>query len=233
MRYEEFDTVSPQTGLSGWFDGFCPSNKIADDLVRKSRGTWGQQAEWKRKMDALKIGPQQAEWESQKEEVRRLDRELKEERRNLEQEREISLALGLGAWCNGAVSRRKKAEESLSVAEKALGEIKGAFELLEKQQTEGIKEASVLIKENQQKLALIKQEIKTIKVKIEVYKAKRDNQQQNLATTTQEKSKAKKASIVGKVTENAPLIIGVIAVVGAIVYVKNNKKTKRTKAVVA
>lgn len=50
----------------------------------------------------------------------------------------------------------KKAEESLRSAEKSLGEIKGAFETLEHQQTQGIKHASQVIAENKTKIEGIK-----------------------------------------------------------------------------
>ncbi|MDB0601343.1 hypothetical protein PL373_09315 [Tenacibaculum maritimum] len=232
-----FKVENPQASgaqLNGWFNGFCPSNGIADSLNRKSKGVWAQHAETKKKLEALKNGAQAAEWESLKGQVRKIGDELKNLMRDLEQEKAIASAIGvdttgLGAWCNGAVSKRKKAEASLREAEKALGEVNGAIKTLEQQQTQGIKEASVVIKENQQKIEVIKKAITAIKTKIEVYKAERDHKQKEIANTGSKKSAAK-SDLVGKLKDNAPLIIAGVAVIGAIIYVKKSNKPKKTKA---
>ncbi|CAA0177273.1 conserved hypothetical protein [Tenacibaculum maritimum] len=232
---EEFDTINiyPAYGLHGWFDGFCPSNGIADRLNNQAKGVWAQKAEWDKKYEVLKNGKQAAEWESLKKEVRRLEEEIKAEQQKLAQEEGIADALGLGAWCNGAVSRRKKAEESLRNAEKSLGHIKGAFQTLERQQTEGIKGASTVIAENEKKLLAIKKSITVVKQKIARYKAERDHKAQQAAAnaTAAQASKARKNDLVGKLKENAPLIIGGIALLTAVVYVKKSQSKTAVKSV--
>ncbi|MFL0063726.1 hypothetical protein [Tenacibaculum maritimum] len=234
FRVEDPRVLSPQ--LNGWFSGFCPSNGIADSLNRKSHGVWSQAAETKKKLEALKNGAQAAEWESLKKRVRTLNDELKNLNIDLEREKSIAAAIGvdttgLGAWCNGAVSRRKKAEASLRAAEKALGEVKGAMDTLEQQQTQGIKEASVVIEQNQQKITAVKKAISSVQSKIEVYKAERDNKQKEIANTAS-KTAAGKSDFIGKLKENAPLIIAGTAVAATVIYVVTKKK-KKTSAVVA
>lgn len=231
---EEFDTINSYSAyaLGGWFDGFCPSNGIADNLNRQAQGVWAQKKEWDKKYNALKNGKQAIEWEVLKKEVRRLENEIKSEQIKLNQEKGISEALGLGAWCNGAVSKRKKAEASLRSAEKSLGEIKGAFQTLERQQTQGIREANKVIAENQQKVTAIKKEIIRIRKKIEVYKAKRDNKPKPVPTNNPTTvHNAKTTSMYGKLKENTPLIIGSLAIISAVVYWKSQQKKGTVKAV--
>ena len=228
---EEFDTIGTHVpyGLYGWFDGFCPSNGIASRLNNQAKGVWAQKAEWDNKYKALQNGRQAAEWESLKKEVRRLEQAIKAEQQQLAQEEGIADALGLGAWCNGAVSKRKKAEESLRNAEKSLGHIKGAFQTLEPQQTQGIKEANAVIKANQQKLNAIKQSIVQVKQKIAKYKAERDHEKAQAANATPaEVSNANKKRIAGIAKENAPLILGGLALLGAVVYLNKKSPTHKT-----
>lgn len=228
---EEFDTINEYRpyALNGWFSGFCPSNGIADRLNNQARSVWAQKSEWDRKYNALKNGKQAAEWESLKKEVRRLEQEIKIEQQKLTQENGIADALGLGAWCNGAVSRRRKAQESLNNAQKSLGHIKGAFQTLERQQAQGIKEANKVIAENQKKIAVIKKQIVTVKKKIADYKAERDNKAKKVVNPTPVAvHNAKTKSVVGKLKENAPLIIGGLAVLSAVVYMNKNKGTTAT-----
>ena len=222
------------TALGGWFDGFCPSNGIADQLNNQAKGVWAQHAEYNKQLEALKNGSQAAEWENLKKEVRKLDEELKDLNRDLEKEKAIASAIGvdmsgLGAWCNGAVSKRKKAEASLREAEKALGTVKGAMTTLQNQQTQGIKEASIVITQNQEKIEKVKNEIRKVQIKIEAYKAERDNERNNLALNESEKKSATKSDILGKLKENALPIIGGLALVSAGFYlIRKNKKKKRT-----
>ncbi|MFL0083686.1 hypothetical protein V2647_06825 [Tenacibaculum maritimum] len=225
--------IESPNSLGGWFGGFCPSNGIADRLNKQSAGVRAQKLEYDKKLNALKNGEQAAEWENLKKQVKKLDDELKDLNRNLEKERAIASAIGatsgLGAWCNGAVSRRKKAEASLRDAEKALGIVKGALDILQKQQTQGIKEAGAVIKENQQKIEAVKQEIRKVQTSIEVYKAKRDNERKELAQNAEAKKAAGKSDIMGKIKENAPLIIaGTVVVAAAAIYLKKGKKTKKS-----
>ncbi|CAM1374393.1 Probable transmembrane protein of unknown function [Tenacibaculum litopenaei] len=220
--------------LNGWFDGFCPSNGIADDLQRKADGIWNAYHAENRKLEALKKGKQAAEWASLKKEVARLDAEIKEHQRDLEKEKAIALAIGaditgLGAWCNGAVSRRKKAEESLRSAEQHLGKVRGALNTLNKQQTEGIKTAGELITKNKQRIEQIKGQINQIKIKIEAYKLQRDNERKQAAITNQEKKEAGKTDLKEKLKENAPWIVGgvLLATAGVLYLRKEKKKTKK------
>ncbi len=238
MRFEEFDTATARTGLSGWFDGFCPSDGIADNLIKKSAGVWVKIKTAQKELEGLKNGAQSAEWEDVKNDVRRLDTELKKLQREFEQELTIASAIGvdttgLGAWCNGAVSRRKKAEASVRAAEKFYGEVSGELNTLKSQQTQGIKEASSVILQTNSKIEILKNKIQAVKTQIEIFKAKRDNQQQTLTSNSQGNDKAKKENLEGKLKENAPLIIAGMAILGAIVYVQNNKKQRTVKAVVA
>ncbi len=231
---EEFDTIntSVTTGLNGWFDGFCPSNGIADRLNNQAKGVWAQKSEWDKKMQSLKNGKQAAEWESLKREVRRLEQEIKNEQIKLNQEKGIADALGLGAWCNGAVSKRKKAEESLRNAEKSLGQVKGAFQTLENQQRQGIKTANSVLASNRTKLEAIKGQIVVLREKIARYKAERDNKV--VTTPNQHPIKTQNArtkSIVGKLKENAIPIVGGLALVSAVVYVHRSSPKRKRKAV--
>ncbi len=220
--------------LNGWFDGFCPSNGIADSLNKKAKGVWAQEAEVQNKLNALKNGAQAAEWENLKSVVRELDDQIKDLKNDLEKENAIAAAIGvdmtgLGAWCNGAVSKRKKAEESLREAEKALGEVQGVISTLEKQQTEGIKEVSVVITQNKQKIEALKNEIRKVQAQIEVFKAKRDNEQKELAINQDDQKEASKEDLIGKLKENAPLLIAGTLVLGTAIYVTKSKKSKKTK----
>ncbi len=231
---EEFNTINthPTIGLHGWFDGFCPSNGIADRFKNQAKGVWAQKAEWDRKMQALKNGKQAAEWESLKKEVRRLEEQIKNEQIKLNQEKGIADALGLGAWCNGAVSKRKKAEESLRDAEKSLGQVKGSFQTLENQQRQGIKTANQVIASNRTKLEAIKGQIVVLRQKIAKYKAERDNKV--VTTPNQNPIKAQNAktkSMVGKLKENALPIVGGLALVGAFVYIQTSKPKTKKKVV--
>lgn len=225
---QEFDTINPHQsyGLNGWFSGFCSSNGIADRLNSQARGVWGQKATWDKNYNALKNGKQAAQWESLKKEVRRLEAEIKSERLKLVQEKEIATNLGLGLFCKSAISKRKKAEESLQSASTALGHIKGAFQTLENQQRQGITQANGVITTNKKNLQAIKDEIVMVKKKIAVYKAQRDNKAKEQAQSVAEKNKAGKQDVVGKLKENSTLIIGGIALVTALIYL--NKKRKPT-----
>ncbi|MEY8860174.1 hypothetical protein, partial [Tenacibaculum singaporense] len=114
-------------------------------------------------------------------------------------------------------------------AEKSLGHIKGAFQTLERQQTQGIKEANAVIKANQQKLNAIKQSIVQVKQKIAKYKAERDHEKAQAANATPaEVSNANKKRIAGIAKENAPLILGGIALLGAVVYLNKKSPTHKT-----
>jgi len=234
MYFTVKDPRAFHTSLNGWFDGLCPSNGIADKMNKKAKGVWAQQEEYKKKLNSLKNGAQAAEWENLKKQVRKLDDDLKNYQRDLEKELAIASAIGvdttgLGAWCNGAVSKRKKAEASLREAEKALGEVKGAMQTLERQQNDGIKEAGLVIQQNQQRIEAVKNKIRAVQTKIEVFKAKRDNAQQEI-TSGAGKSNAKKSDLIGQVKENAPLIIGGLVAVGTGVYLYNNRKKPKRVA---
>ncbi|MFL0077012.1 LPXTG cell wall anchor domain-containing protein [Tenacibaculum maritimum] len=230
--------IENQETLGGWFNGFCPSNGIARRLNAQSKGVWAQHDTYKKKLESLKNGREAAQWENLKKEVRKLDEELKELNRDLEKERAIASAIGvdmtgLGAWCNGAVSKRKKAEASLREAEKALGTVKGAMTTLKNQQTYGIKEASRVVLQNQQKIEAVKNEIKRVQDKIELYKAERENERKEVANNETDKNSATKSDIVGKLKENALPIIGGLALLTAGVLYMRKKKKRTVKKVKA
>ncbi|MFL0091426.1 LPXTG cell wall anchor domain-containing protein [Tenacibaculum maritimum] len=230
--------IENQETLGGWFNGFCPSNGIARRLNSQSKGVWAQHDTYKKKLESLKNGGEAAQWENLKKDVRKLDEELKELNRDLEKERAIASAIGvdmtgLGAWCNGAVSKRKKAEASLREAEKALGTVKGAMTTLKNQQTYGIKEASRVVLQNQQKIEAVKNEIKRVQDKIELYKAERENERKEVANNETDKNSATKSDIVGKLKENALPIIGGLALLTAGVLYMRKKKKRTVKKVKA
>lgn len=237
MKVVEFDTgiVARNNGLNGMFDSFCPSNSIASKLNKKRQSVLAEKLEWDDKFKELENGQRASEWADLKGEVQRTQLLIDSERALLDQEKAISEALGLGAWCNGAVSKRKKAEASLSDAEKSLGEIKGAFEVLERQQKEGIERASEVIDSNNEVLRVLKLELSSIKAKIENHKAQRDAEKR--AEDKQKMLEAQQVQKTGKIgflkKENAPLIVGGVLLVGAVVYfsVKKNKKITKKVAV--
>lgn len=230
----EFDTgVTQQGSLNGWFSGFCPSNGIADKNNKKVKTVLAEKAEWDKKYTSLENGQQASEWGDLKNEVARTQQLIDEEKRNLQQEKSIADALGLGAFCNGAVSKRKKSEKALSDAEKSLGEIKGAFEVLERQQKEGISRASEVIETNNATLQALKSEVSAVKGKITAYKAQRDaekiaKEQQALADAKDPK-KISQAGFLSK--ENAPLVIGGLLLAGTVIYFTNKKKEAKKRKI--
>lgn len=225
MNYQ-FD--SP-THLAGWFDGLCPSNGIADDLERKARDINAQKAELDKKYKALEIGDRAAEWAELKKDIIELEDKVEKLTLELKKEQGIidALGIGLGAWCNGAVSRRRNAENALRQAEQALGQIKGAYLTLEKQQNDGIAIAGQNIVKLKETIKELEGKIVAAQQKIAVYKAERDNKAASEAQA--DKNHATK----GKLTENAPLIIGGVALLGLVVYSMNNKKKTTATKVVA
>lgn len=235
MREIKFNTSNPsgvQRGLNGWFSGFCPSNGIANAKNKQANSTIAEKKEWQNKYNSLRNGQQASEWGDLKNEVTRLEKLIQEEKITLQQEKDVADALGLGAWCNGAVSKRKRAEAALSAAQRALGIVKGSYQTLERQQKEGIKRASEVIVVNKKTLESIKQQVQVVKQKVADYKVKRDEEklakEAQAAADLNSEKKINTASFLSK--ENTPLIIGGIAIVGAVVYFTNkNKKQKRKR----
>jgi len=234
MNRIEFNTSGdvnrPQNyGLNGWFSGFCPSNGIADRLNKQAKSVLAEKTEWEKKYAALENGQQASEWVSLKEEVARLEKLIQQEKQALQQEQGIAEALGLGAFCNGAVSRRKKAEAALRDAENALGTVKGAYETLERQQKEGIARASEVIETNNQTLEALKQQVAAVKQKVANYKAQRDAEKAaKEAQAVADTNGVKKINTAGFLSkENAPLVIGVVLLSGTALYLYNQKKGKR------
>ncbi len=235
-RIVEFNTSGdvnrPQNyGLNGWFSGFCPSNGIAKRLNKQTQSVLAEKTEWEKKYAALENGQQASEWASLKEEVARLEKLIQQEKQALQQEQGIADALGLGAWCNGAVSKRKKEEAALRDAENALGTVKGAYETLERQQKDGIARASEVIEASNQTLEALKQQVSGVKQKIANYKAQRDAEkaakeaQAANATQLVEGKKINTAGFLSK--ENAPIVIGGVLLAGTALYLYNKKKEKR------
>lgn len=234
----EFNTgvdTSPnyQKGMAGWFSGFCPSNGIADSKYKQTNSVHAEKLEWDKKYASLQNGNQAAEWADLKNEVARLEKLIQEEKTVLSQENSIADALGLGslsAWCNGAVSRRKRAEAALSQAQKELGIIKGSYQTLEKQQKEGIAKASEVIVANTKTLEGIKQQIKVVRQKIAEYKAQRDAEKiAKQAQVAAEANNPKKINTAGFLSkENAPLVVGGLVLVGTVLYFNNKKKERKS-----
>lgn len=231
MKRLEFDSVGSHTGLGGWFDGFCPSNGIADKAIKARKSVEAETAEWQKKYNLLKSGTQANEWADLKSEVARTEKEIQAEKQKLSQENAIAdaLGIGLGAFCNGAVSRRKKAEAALRDAEKSLGVIKGSYQTLEKQQREGIAKASQVIEQNNATIESLRKQVEAVKVKIANYKAQRDAEKQALANenaAADSSVKINKASFLSK--DNLPLVIGAALLTGGIIYAVKVKKGKKT-----
>lgn len=225
----EFNTVNDvnRNALNGWFDGFCPSNGIADKNNKKVKSTLAEKGEWDKRYTALKNGQQASEWAELKKEVARTQQLIDEETQKLNQEKGIADALGLGAWCNGAVSRRKKSEAALSSAQKALGLIKGSYQTLERQQKEGITRASEVIESNKKTLEVLKQQLAAVKQKIAAYKAQRDAEKIAKEKAAIEAANSKKISQAGFLNkENMPLVIGGVLLAGTALYFSNKKKGK-------
>ncbi len=221
--------------LNGWFDGFCPSKGIAENLNKKAAGVRAQTASYEKTLESVKNGKQAAQWEALKNQMRILDKEIKKLRQDLENEKTIAAGIGLdistlGAWCNGAVSARKKAEESLQAAEKELGKIKGIITTIQNQQRYGIVEAFKTIKENKKNISELKSKIENVKTKITEFKAARDNERKENAKNEVDKKTATKSDILGKLKENALPIAGGLAVVTAgFLYMRNKKKKRKKK----
>lgn len=220
--------------LNGLFDGFCPSNGIAKDLERKATEIWTIHHHEKQKLAKMKNGAKAAEWASLQKELQRLDDIVKEQERILEQEKAIALAVGaditgLGAWCNEAVSRRRKAEESLRSAEQHLGKVRGEINTIHKQHTEGIRAASETMPKQKARIEKIKRNIAAVKKSVAVFKAKRDHERKQAAITNQEKKEAGKTDLKEKLKENAPWIVGgvLLATAGVLYLRKEKKKTKK------
>lgn len=212
-------------GLSGWFDGFCPSKGIAEDTERKTRNVLAEKKSWDAAYNHIKNGAQAAEWADLKIEIADSEKIIKLEKQKLQQEKEIASSLGLGAFCNGAVSRRKKAETSLRSAENSLGQIKGAYNTLQRQQTDGIRRASEVIITNKKTIEDLKKQIVVVKQKIATYKAERDK----IKLENEAALKSANAPVKTKVTnffskENLPLIGGIIFGTGVIIYLRTKKK---------
>lgn len=234
-RKIEFNTDRGSTSyqdvaLAGWFSGFCPSNGIADRLNKKAKSILAEKSEWDKKYTDLENGRQAIEWADLKKEVARLEKLIQDEKLKLQQEQGIADSLGLGAWCNGAVSRRKKAEAALSAAVKALGTIKGSYQTLERQQKEGIAKASEVIESSTKTLESLIQQVQSVKQKIAEYKAQRDAEKiAKEAQIAAEANNPKKINTAGFISkENAPLVVGGLVLVGTVLYFSNKKKERKS-----
>lgn len=222
--------------LNGWFSGFCPSNGIADRLNKQTHSALVEKKRWDSAYARLANGEEASEWADAKREILHTEKIIEEEKLKLKQEQEISIGLGLGAWCNGAVSKRKKAEASLRAAENALGTIKGSYETLKRQQTDGIKRSSEVILANNKTIESIRKQTEVVKVKIAKYKAERDAEKVAQAKADTEAASVaagavKKINTAGFVSkENLPLIAGGVLLVGVAVYLNNRKKKGKRKS---
>ncbi|CAL2075300.1 hypothetical protein [Tenacibaculum sp. 190524A02b] len=208
----------------GFFDNLCPSRGIARNLVQQARNILEQKAEYERKYEELKKGDDAREWADVKANIKKYEDNIERETILLNKEKGIAdaIGIGLGAWCNEAVSLRQRAERLLAMSNEALGKIRGSYETLEKQQTEGIKIGHEKIIKLKKDLESVRQQIALYKKKIADYKAKRDNK----AKSQSQSDKA--AATNGKLKENTPMIIGAVAVGALLLYMIKNKP-KKTK----
>ncbi|SED21808.1 hypothetical protein SAMN04489761_4660 [Tenacibaculum sp. MAR_2009_124] len=227
--YYQFDIPTSQNQLSGWFDSWCPSNGVADGLENQARNARAEKGQWDKKIEALKKGNRAREWADAKKKIQELETQIEKLILELQKDEGIidALGIGLGAWCNGAVARRKRAETALRDAERALGQAKGAYNTLTRQQNEGIRMAGQNIVTLKQTIKDLQGKIAAAQQKITVYKTKRDNK---AVTESQED---KNVATKGKLMENMPLILGGLAVAGLAIYMVNNKKSKTATKVVA
>ncbi|MCG8208352.1 hypothetical protein G1K53_12200 [Tenacibaculum finnmarkense] len=233
-------------------NGVCASKAIAERLEGKTRDTLSNKSEFDRKYSKLKNGRQASQWAARKATIRKLEDIIERETQKLTNEKSIAISLGLNGWfskigrglCKKNVRRRERAENSLQDAEKALGEIKGSYELLGRQQTEGLRKASEVIVVNKKTIADLETQIQAVKTKIANYKIERDNikKAEIAATKTAQTASnmvsinsAKKMNTAGFGSflskENLPLIIGGALLVGGVFYFKN--KNSQVKKVVA
>ncbi|MCD8405794.1 hypothetical protein LNI91_09570 [Tenacibaculum dicentrarchi] len=236
MKYIEFDT-----GLNGGLNGVCTSKGIAERLEAQTRDVLAQKDEAQRKYDALKNGAQASEWASLKIEIINQEKTIKAEKLKLQQEKEVADALGLGGLfknigksvCKKSIKRRERAENSLRDAENHLGDIKGRYTLLGRQQTEGIRRSSEVIVTNKKTIAQLKNQLQAVKTKIANYKIERDNikraeaQAQAQAQASVTAPKVNSAGILSK--KNLPIIAGTLFLGGVLYFSKNGKKTTTIK----
>lgn len=224
--------------LNGWFDGFCPSNGIAENLERAANNKLVEFNNTREDLESLKNGKLQQDWENEQKQVKLLEAKVLTLQKQLKQEKAISKALGLGAWCNGAVARRKRAEITLNTIIANTNKIKGEIETLKKQQTEGLNEARKTHAQRQKEIADLSAEINRVKKKIQDYKTQRDNLkkeavakelQQKENELKNEKNKLSKTRLARTVKENGFFLLGVGAVLGVVVYMGKSKKKKNKK----
>lgn len=228
MKYIEFDTGGSDTGLNGFT--LCASKKIAEGIERQTRDVLAQKDEWQGKYSDLENGKQASEWAGLKIELANLEKTIKSETLKLKQEQSIADSLGLAGVCSKHINRRKRAENSLRDASALLGDFKGSYTLLEKQQTEGIREASKGIVTNKETIAQLKNQLQAVKTKIANYKIERDNikraeaqtQAQAQANASVTATKVNSAGILSK--KNLPILAGVIFLGGVVYFSKNGKK---------
>lgn len=225
-----------KSSLNGWFDGFCPSNGIADGLERQANNKRVEFNNTKKDLERLKNGKLQQDWENEKKQVRILEAKVLKLQRDLKQEIAISKALGLGAWCNGAVARRNRAQHNLNNIIADINRVRGEIKILKKQQTEGLNEARKTHAQKQKEIADLSAEINRVKKKIQDYKVKRDNLKKEAVEKElknkekelqQEQGKLSKTRLARSIKENGFFLLGIGAVLGVVVYMGKSKKKKK------
>lgn len=216
-------------GLGGFFDKFCSSNEIADKLEKETVTVNAQRSEMQRKFDSLKNGNQAKQWDDLKKELIFLEDQIEKAKEELEQESVIAMELGLGAFCKDAQARREKAENALQEAERALGSVKGAYDVLEIQQTQGIKRSSEVIELNLKTLESLNSQVAAVKQKIENYKKERDNQLSiDVSAEASNIPKNESPSDFFK-GNNFYYMLGGLALTGLFLYKKKKKKGEIVK----
>ncbi|WP_233860882.1 hypothetical protein [Tenacibaculum piscium] len=233
MKHIEFDTGGSDTGLKGYT--LCSSKKIAEGIESQTRDVLAQKDEWNRKYSALENGKQASEWAGLKIELANLEKTIKAETLKLKQEQSIADSLGLAGACSKHINRRKRAENSLRDASNSLGDVKGRYTLLGKQQTEGIRRSSEVIVTNKKTIAQLKNQLQAVKTKIANYKIERDNikraEAQTQANAQVQTTKVNTAGIGSGLLskKNLPILAGVLFLGGVFYYSKNGKKTTTIK----
>lgn len=214
---------------------FCPSNRIAKDNELKARTLWSVHNVHLRELESLKKGEAQKELQEAKKTTRKLNKKLLTLIEDLKKEKEIANALGLGAWCNGAVARRKRAENDVANATLQIGKIKGEIEVLRSGQTTGLDVEKKTQKTIRKEIKEKEQEIADVKAKIQEYKDKRDRQKQKDILNKEKTAVTKSLKTAGfGIKNNKMLLLGMVVAGATLIYYgTSEKKEIKTKKVIA
>lgn len=235
---EEFDTIGDNrhTGLHGWFDfkWACPSNGIADGLNNQSATAEAQTKEYLAKVQTIKTGYLQSEIQTEEKLLVELDKKIVEKRTLLEQEQAKLKARGLGAFCQGAVTKRRNAERRLKEAQRLLGEAKKDVDRQTQNKKDRLTELRKLNDAKRKEIAVLdekiaksKQELAQLRQAEILKKQAQEMALQKQTMLAEQTQKVQKASVLGG--SNKTLLLGLLGV-GAIVYfTRQPVKVKRVR----